>query len=92
MTTVQHVTLMSRGGVGGRGKPKLKVLSGRIDRWKQLIPVRSVTMEEQIRKAQRSIYFSFSKSYFARSVFNLVYIRIYYFHIFKLVVCFKFLC
>ena len=68
-TPVQPVALTSRGGGGGRVKPKPKVLSGKTDRWKQLIPVRRVTMEEQIRKAQKSINLSFSKAYFARSVF-----------------------
>ena len=76
---------MSRGGGGGRGKPKPKVLSGRIDRGKQLVSVRRVTMEEQIRKAQKGVNLSFSKAYFARSIFDLVYIRIYYFPIFEMI-------
>ena len=88
----QPVALTSGGGGGGRGKPKPKVLCGRIDRQKQLIPVRRVTMEEQIRKAQRSVDLSFSKAHFARSVFISVYIGICYFCIFKVVGCFKFVC
>ena len=51
---------------GGGGKPHPKIKTGRIDRRKQLIPVRKLSMEDQIRKAQKRTDLSFSKAYFAR--------------------------
>ena len=46
VTPVEPVASTSMGWGGGRGKPTPKVISGRIDRREQLIPVRSVTMEK----------------------------------------------
>ena len=55
-------------GVGGGsgGKPKPVVKQGRVNKRKPDAPVKQVTMEDQIRKAQQKVDLSFSKAYFTK--------------------------
>ena len=53
------------GGGGGR-KPKPVIKQGRVNKRKPDAPVKQVTMEDQIRKAQQKVDLSFIKAYFAK--------------------------
>ena len=61
-------TEKKKNGVGGGGdrKPKPVVKQGRVNKRKPDAPVKRVTMEDQIRKAQWKVDLSFSKAYFAK--------------------------